>query len=1125
MKKLLAILLQPPIPHVLGLLLLSAIVYFGGQALEPWHGLGVNVLLMLVAGIWVLAALVFVWRRWQSAKRARLIEDRLRGQAREHIESVRPDKRSQVEELEQQLATAMSTLKNSKLGKGALYELPWYVIIGPPGSGKTTLLRESNLSFPDQTHGRGVRGVGGTRNCDWWFTDQGILLDTAGRYTTQDEDKGEWLQFLSMLKKSRARKPINGAILAISIADIVTGTEEQVAEHARKVRERLAELTQKLEVVFPVYLLFSKCDLLDGFVETFGGYGQKERAQTWGFTMPYLQGSDGDLAQRFDQEFDALMGRLSAERLQTLGAAKSQAKKAKVFSFPLQFGGVRERVRSFLGQLQQSNPYHESSDLRGVFFTSGTQEGQPFDQVLAGMREACGLELDPNASAAEQVDKKAYFIDDLFTDVVFGDKELARSSASAEKRRTTIRRVTMAGTVAATLAACIGIVVAYTGHSDQIRRSIAAHAAATRALSIDDLAEEQRLLEQGGVGDFERLRQVFEELHQEKQTVGSNLMGETRRLYVRVRALYVAKLRKHFVQPIQDDLRTFLDEAMASDGQGVVVSTFDDATDAYKMLAGKNLRKDWLRGYLASRWTWTPDKEPEACRRHLDTFLDVVTQSNAKDWRYEPKRDLAKQAATFSEQKLESPKSTIEGIRDNSELGGKERPVEDPVAGCEGVELIDPECVIPAASVSPDAIEGDIRRHVETRGDQDTDVEKLIERNLTIARADWRELLEGYRLTPTSDLAAAHRHLKRITANPEESLWLKFYQHARGKMETLGIPFPDADDYGWLKKSLEEVAKVCAAADPLVNLPSTQRILADVRGETKMVATLVAAIGTARSQLAEFNKLAPKSIRYECSSFANNLVDHIAAALTAEIRLEANTAWKDGVGKTVLAWSSQFPFDPNATASVDIGDLEWVLRPGDGELDKASVWIDALGLLLSDLTYGDVDDAFRQDREHLQRIQEALFVDATMAPSIEFKVFRMGSTDSTVFALAQTETSSEAEVDVRDTWKLTSGASIAVRGFEVGNAKTIDPEPIASQGDWGLLRVLAQGDEFEPEDYPGYVGCKWSAFRDSAGVLVEYNKKKPTAALMFRTPAKPNPLRRDFWARARPFTQEVLREN
>jgi type VI secretion system protein ImpL len=72
-----------------------------------------------------------------------------------------------------------------------LYELPWYVIIGAPGSGKTTALRNAGLKFPlaDQMGEQAVRGVGGTRNCDWWFTDQAVLIDTAGRFTTQDSDQ------------------------------------------------------------------------------------------------------------------------------------------------------------------------------------------------------------------------------------------------------------------------------------------------------------------------------------------------------------------------------------------------------------------------------------------------------------------------------------------------------------------------------------------------------------------------------------------------------------------------------------------------------------------------------------------------------------------------------------------------------------------------------------------------------------------------------------------------------------------------------------------------------------------------------------------------------------------------
>ena len=39
-----------------------------------------------------------------------------------------------------------------------------------------------------QSRRKAVQGVGGTRYCDWWFTDEAVLIDTAGRYTTQDSD-------------------------------------------------------------------------------------------------------------------------------------------------------------------------------------------------------------------------------------------------------------------------------------------------------------------------------------------------------------------------------------------------------------------------------------------------------------------------------------------------------------------------------------------------------------------------------------------------------------------------------------------------------------------------------------------------------------------------------------------------------------------------------------------------------------------------------------------------------------------------------------------------------------------------------------------------------------------------
>ena len=92
--------------------------------------------------------------------------------------------------LRERFEEGVATLKQRGRRGRSLYELPWYVIIGAPGSGKTTALLNSGLKFPlEQRVGKGaLRGVGGTRNCDWWFTDEAVFLDTAGRYTTQDSD-------------------------------------------------------------------------------------------------------------------------------------------------------------------------------------------------------------------------------------------------------------------------------------------------------------------------------------------------------------------------------------------------------------------------------------------------------------------------------------------------------------------------------------------------------------------------------------------------------------------------------------------------------------------------------------------------------------------------------------------------------------------------------------------------------------------------------------------------------------------------------------------------------------------------------------------------------------------------
>ncbi|MEM9692055.1 MAG: type VI secretion protein IcmF/TssM N-terminal domain-containing protein, partial [Myxococcota bacterium] len=196
--------------------------------------LAVTITAVVVGGLLIM----LIYRRIKAARAARALEKAIAQQAQEQVAETRPEDRPEVLELQRQMMEGFKALKTSALGEGRnpLYELPWYAIVGPPGAGKTTALRHSGLSFPylDPTGGGGVRGVGGTRNCDWWFTSEAILLDTAGRYTTDVDDQDEWFAFLGMLRTYRKQMPLNGIVVAVSVEDLIRGTEDEIERIASK---------------------------------------------------------------------------------------------------------------------------------------------------------------------------------------------------------------------------------------------------------------------------------------------------------------------------------------------------------------------------------------------------------------------------------------------------------------------------------------------------------------------------------------------------------------------------------------------------------------------------------------------------------------------------------------------------------------------------------------------------------------------------------------------------------------------------------------------------------------------------------------------------------------------------
>jgi type VI secretion system protein ImpL len=374
---------------------------------------------------------------------AAAIEKGLSEQAGRLAGGIRPDQQAEIAAMEAEFARAVQTLKGSKLGRSGgnvLGLLPWYVMIGPSASGKTTAIRNSGIKLPLGKSGK-VRGVGGTRNCDWWMTNDAILLDTAGRWSTEGDDREEWLAFLDLLKRTRPGKPINGILIAIGATDLA-GDVDEIGELARTLRERIDEVTGRLDMVVPVYLMVTKCDLLSGFVETFGDLKDRERGQIWGFTLP-VASDYADHVDAFAQHFDDLADVLERYSVGRMGEERRVEAREKIYAFPRQFDSLRQGLIDLVASLFDRSVYQDAPIMRGVYFTSGTQEGRPVDRIMASMAEAFGVR--PQILAAPVTKPKSYFVRDMFQQVVFPDAEVAVQSSRALKRRRLGRVAVAAG--------------------------------------------------------------------------------------------------------------------------------------------------------------------------------------------------------------------------------------------------------------------------------------------------------------------------------------------------------------------------------------------------------------------------------------------------------------------------------------------------------------------------------------------------------------------------------------------------------------------------------------------------------------------------------------------------------
>ncbi|RFU48332.1 type VI secretion system membrane subunit TssM [Paraburkholderia sp. DHOC27] len=485
MKKILSLVFHPILLLIIGLLMVAAIIWIIGPLVSIAHSYPLeseSARLIAIGCVVLLLILRRLFAAWQARHKQTALVDALAARPTPSRESPAGPGDAEVATLNERFDEALTVLREARVASSGkkpgwhdwlslssrqyLYQLPWYMFIGAPGSGKTTALIHSGLSFPlaDRLGTERIRGVGGTRNCDWWFTDEAVLIDTAGRYTThesdRDADRAAWQGFLGLLKKTRPRQPVNGVLLTVSVADLLGATPEAIAEMGAAMRARIRELTEQFGTRVPLYLLVTKADLLAGFTEYFADLSKEERAQVFGFTLPYPPDASStpnaaDLTKAFDtrvsDELDALQVRLVGRLPERLHAETGLAQRAALLGFPQQFATLKPLLTEFLRATFMTSRHDETPLLRGVYLTSGTQEGTPVDRVMGVISRAFGIER--NIQAPRVASGRSYFIERLLNDVVFAEQGLAGSNLAWARRRHLTRLAAYA--VIAVIAACM----------------------------------------------------------------------------------------------------------------------------------------------------------------------------------------------------------------------------------------------------------------------------------------------------------------------------------------------------------------------------------------------------------------------------------------------------------------------------------------------------------------------------------------------------------------------------------------------------------------------------------------------------------------------------------------------
>ncbi|WP_353173901.1 type VI secretion system membrane subunit TssM [Acinetobacter rudis] len=416
---------------VFGLISIITTIWFAGPLIaiaenKPLESVLARVIAIVVVSLIFLG--VYLYKLYKSrAMNQHVIDEIKASDLSEETPKKGPEKESDLKEqfnnidllLQKQEGKENKNIFQKLFGSSNeyIYQKPWFVVIGAPGVGKTTAILNSGLSFPIGSTDH-VSKLAGTRDCDWFLTDEALLLDTAGRFVEQNDDQNntnDWNELLGLLKRCRPKQPINGLVLMLSAEDILSANDDKIKQQLQQIRLRLQEMQTSFNTTFPLYIIVNKLDLVSGFNQYFNYLDDQERKKVFGVPLDPLSETTAEKINIMTDEIDRIVGRIQQNIFKSVSYNNQVNDPSDLaIGFSNEFNKFSHSLKSYLKRLLNLSRYDTDINLAGVYFTSAEQvEDQSFilDENQNTLMQPKYLN---NISTKLSEKARSYFINDIF---------------------------------------------------------------------------------------------------------------------------------------------------------------------------------------------------------------------------------------------------------------------------------------------------------------------------------------------------------------------------------------------------------------------------------------------------------------------------------------------------------------------------------------------------------------------------------------------------------------------------------------------------------------------------------------------------------------------------------------